>query len=109
MTDINALRERVEAAEQRFGLMDEQQRHYSERVIGLALAGANQELMRLKDRVIFEYYGIMRDGVIVDEKNPNRRLCVHLSFRGSSITTRVPCPGVESTESAAPTPDSYEY
>ena len=35
MTDINALRERVEAAEQRFGLMDEQQRHYSERVIGL--------------------------------------------------------------------------
>src|SRR3546814_4889902 len=35
MTDINDLRERVEAAEQRFGLMDEQQRHYSERVIGL--------------------------------------------------------------------------
>ena len=35
MTDINNLRERVEAAEQRFGLMDEQQRHYSERVIGL--------------------------------------------------------------------------
>lgn len=35
MTDINDLRERVESAEQRFGLMDEQQRHYSERLIGL--------------------------------------------------------------------------
>src|SRR3546814_1753910 len=35
MTDINDLRERVEAAEERFGLLDEQQRHYSERVIGL--------------------------------------------------------------------------
>lgn len=35
MSEINDLRERVEAAEQRFGLMDEQQRHYSERVIGL--------------------------------------------------------------------------
>ncbi|MGF1628974.1 MAG: hypothetical protein ACFCUT_05855 [Kiloniellaceae bacterium] len=35
MTEINDLRERVEAAEQRFGLMDEQQRHYSERLIGL--------------------------------------------------------------------------
>ena len=35
MSEINDLRERVEAAEERFGLMDEQQRHYSERVIGL--------------------------------------------------------------------------
>src|SRR3546814_19468225 len=35
MTDINDLRERVEAAEERFGRLDEKQRHYSERVIGL--------------------------------------------------------------------------
>jgi len=35
MSEINDLRERVEAAEERFGLMDEQQRHYSERLIGL--------------------------------------------------------------------------
>lgn len=35
MSEINDLRERVEAAEQRFGLIDEQQRHYSARVIGL--------------------------------------------------------------------------
>ena len=35
MTEINELRERVEAAEERFGLIDEQQRHYSDRVIGL--------------------------------------------------------------------------
>ncbi|MEO3428055.1 hypothetical protein AAFN88_04310 [Pelagibius sp. CAU 1746] len=50
MTEINDLRERVEAAEQRFGLMDEQQRHYSERVIGLIetieaqLAAARSEI-----------------------------------------------------------------
>ena len=50
MTEINDLRERVEAAEKRFGLIDEQQSHYSERVIGLIeaieaqLAAARSEI-----------------------------------------------------------------
>lgn len=35
MTEINDLRHRVEAAEQRFGLIDEQQQHYSDRLVGL--------------------------------------------------------------------------
>ena len=39
------------------------------------------------------------DGVIVDQQNSNCRcrLGVHRSFRGSSMTTRVPLPGAEST------------
>src|SRR3546814_76941 len=55
MTDINDLRERVEAAEERFGLLDEQQRHYSERVIGLIetieaqLAAARSEIEKQID------------------------------------------------------------
>jgi hypothetical protein len=55
MTEINDLRERVEAAEQRFGLMDEQQRHYSQRVIGLIetieaqLAAARDEIEKQID------------------------------------------------------------
>ncbi|MEQ9606479.1 MAG: hypothetical protein RLN99_02305, partial [Kiloniellaceae bacterium] len=55
MTEINDLRERVEAAEKRFGLMDEQQRHYSERVIGLIetieaqLAAARDEIEKQID------------------------------------------------------------
>lgn len=50
MPEINDLRQRVEAAEQRFGLLDEQQRHYSERLIGLIdtieaqLASARSEI-----------------------------------------------------------------
>ncbi|HIP78951.1 MAG TPA: hypothetical protein EYH07_10875, partial [Kiloniellaceae bacterium] len=35
MTELNDLRQRVEAAEERFGLIDEQQQHYSDRLIGL--------------------------------------------------------------------------
>ena len=31
------------------------------------LTGLDREMMRLKDRVIFEYYGILRDGEVVDE------------------------------------------
>lgn len=52
MTEINDLRQRVEAAEERFGLMDEQQRHYSARLIGLIetieaqLAAARSEVER---------------------------------------------------------------
>lgn len=123
MSEINDLRERVEAAEARFGLIDEQQRHYSDRVIGLIetieaqLATArseienqiaeNQRLNQENEELRGMLHSVLRS---IEEKTFTRTL-QNLEAKVSALVggaqaagsaAEVPAAAVEESASAAP-------